>query len=44
MRGVQTVKNHNGMDQSVIDNAVDEWRGLLRECVGANGGHIEQLL
>jgi len=32
-----------GIDQTTIDNAVDEWRGRLRACVRAKGGHIEQL-
>jgi len=32
------------MDQSVIDKAVDEWRGRLHACVRAKGGHFEQLL
>jgi len=34
----------HGMDQSVIDNAIDEWRGRLRTCVRANVGQFEQLL
>ena len=54
MIGVQEVQNHikdnsllhiwHGMDQSVIDNAIDEWRGRLRTCVRANVGQFEQLL
>jgi len=32
------------VDQSVIDNATDEWHGRLGTCVGASVGHFEQLL
>jgi len=33
------------IDQTIIDNAMgDEWRGRLRACVRAKGGHFEQLL
>ena len=31
------------MDQNVIDNAIDEWRGRLRAYVRANVGQFEQL-
>jgi len=31
-------------DQTIFDNAIDEWRGCLRTCVRAKGGHFEQLL
>jgi len=34
----------HGMDQSIIDSAVDEWRLRLRSCVRAKGGHYEHLL
>ena len=34
----------HGMDQSIIDSAVDEWRLRLRACVRAKGGHYEHLL
>jgi len=27
------------MDQSVIDSAVDQWRGCLLACVRARDGH-----
>jgi len=30
--------------QSIIDNAIDEWRMRLRACVQAKGGHFEHLL
>jgi len=30
--------------QSIIDNAVDEWRKRLRACVQAKGRHFEHLL
>jgi len=29
----------HGVDQTIIDNAIDEWRGRLRACVRAKGGH-----
>jgi len=32
------------VDQSIIDNAVDEWRKSLRACVQAKGGHFKHLL
>ena len=28
----------------IIDNAIDEWHGRLRDCVRAKGGHFEQML
>ena len=31
----------HGIDQIIIDNAIDEWRGRLRACVRAKGGHFE---
>jgi len=34
----------HGIDRTIIDNAIDEWRGRLRACVRAKGGHFEQLL
>jgi len=34
----------HGVDQSIIDSAVDEWRLRLRACVRAKGGHYEYLL
>jgi len=34
----------HGIDQNVIDNAIDEWHGRLRACMRAKGGHFEQLL
>ena len=34
----------HGIDQTIIDNALDEWCGRLRDCVRANGGHFEQML
>jgi len=32
------------VDQSIIDNTIDEWRKRVRACVQANGGHFENLL
>jgi len=34
----------HGTDQTVIDSAIDEWRGRLRACVRSKGRHFEQLL
>ena len=33
-----------GMQQSVLDNAIDEWRKRLRACIRAEGGHFEHML
>ena len=33
-----------GLQQSVIDSAINEWRRRLRSCVKAQGGHFEHLL
>jgi len=32
------------VDQSITDNAIDEWRKRLHACVQAKGGHFEHLL
>ena len=35
------------IDQTITDNAIDEWHDRLRGCVRVNpvkGGHIEQML
>ena len=34
----------HGMDENIMDSAVDEWRLRLRACVRAKGGHYEHLL
>ena len=34
----------SGMQQSIIDEAVEEWRKRLKACVQAKGGHFEHLL
>jgi hypothetical protein len=34
----------NGMEQHVIDAAIDQWRSRLLSCVRAKGGHLEHLL
>jgi len=34
----------HGTDQTIIDNAIDEWCGHLRACVEAKSKHFEQLL
>ena len=33
-----------GLEQSLIDDAVDQWSTRLRACVRANGGHFEDTL
>ena len=33
-----------GMQQSLLDNAIDEWRKRLRACIRAKGGHFEHML
>ena len=33
-----------GLQQNVIDDAIDQWRRRLRACVRARGGHFEWLL
>ena len=38
------IASWSGMQQSVIDKAIDQWRVRLRACVKANGRHFEQLL
>ena len=32
----------DSLEQSVIDDAIDQWRSRLRVCVRAKGGHFEQ--
>ena len=34
----------HGIDQTIIDNAIDEWHERLSACMRAKGGHFEQLL
>ena len=33
-----------GLQQNVIDDAIDQWHRHLRACVRARGGHFEYLL
>jgi len=33
-----------GLQQNVIDDAIDQWRRRLHACVQARGGHFEYLL
>ena len=33
-----------GLQQNVIDDAIDQWRRRLRAFVRARGGHFEHLL
>jgi len=32
------------MEQSVIDDAIDQWRKRLHACIHARGGHFEHAL
>jgi len=34
----------DSLEQSVIDDAISQWRSRLRACVRAKGGHFEQSL
>ena len=34
----------NGLLQSIVDDAVDEWRKRFRACMKEKGGHFEHLL
>jgi len=34
----------HGLEQSLIDYAVDQWQTRLRACVRASGGHFEHTL
>jgi len=34
----------DSLEQSVIDDAIDQWRSRLRACVRAKGGYFEQSL
>lgn len=38
------VETWSGIKQSVMDHAIDEWRGRLGACIKAKGGHFEHLL
>ena len=33
-----------GLEQNIIDTAINEWRNRLRACVRAKGRHFEYLL
>ena len=33
-----------GLQQSVVDEAIDEWRKRLLACVRVKGGHFEHLI
>ena len=33
-----------GLQQSVVDEAIDEWCKRLRACVPVKGGHFEHLI
>jgi len=34
----------HGLQQSIVDEAIDEWRKRLRVCVHVKGGHFEHLI
>jgi len=38
------VKVWAGLQQNVIDDAIDQWRRCLQACVRAREGHFEYLL
>src|SRR5260221_7503503 len=38
------VQTWAGFQQSIVDEAIDQWRKRLEACVRAQGGHFEQLL
>ena len=34
----------SGLEQRVVDKAINEWHGRLRTCVRAHGQHFEHLV
>jgi len=49
VRDVDDLKQHlidvwDSLEQSVIDDAIAQWRSRLRACVRAKGGHFKQSL
>jgi len=42
--GSTSRKPGSGLQKTIIDDAIDEWRARLTACVRARGGHIEHLL
>ena len=49
MYSVDELKQHllhvwQGIDQTIIDSAIDVWRGCLRAYVQAKDGHLQQLM
>jgi len=34
----------SGLEQRVVDKAINEWHGWLRACMRAGGQHFEHLL
>jgi len=49
LRDIVELKEHlidvwRGLQQSVVDEAIDEWRKRLRACVRVKGGHFEHLI
>jgi hypothetical protein len=38
------IEEWSRFDQSIIDQAIGQWRQRLRACVCAEGGHFEQLM
>jgi len=41
---VAAIEVWDSLEQSVIDDAIDQWRSRLRACVRVKGGHFEQPL
>jgi len=41
---VGLIAEWSGLQQSIVDDAVDQWRKRLRYCVETRGRHFEHLL
>ena len=44
MEVMRLIDTWNDLSQSIVDDAVDEWRKTLQACVNEKGGHFEHLL
>jgi len=43
-RQIYSVDVWCGLEQSIFDEVIDQWRGRLRACVCAKGGHFKYSL